>query len=228
MVLQATADLTVTAPINLTIPGQALTLQAGNNLLVQAGGPITTKGNITLSAGDSTISKFNPNGGLTLNDTVSTSAGTVQLSANMGGITLNSDVGGTTVNLISAGTISQSGGTLSAVTLTGQSTGGVSNSGVTLTDANDVSNLGSFDVNQGSFTLTSSGVGPGLAISGPVTAEDIAITGAPSITTTGPRAPRPSPDSMPWKNEGSSCLIAVTVPVSLPIKTEPILLPEPT
>ena len=180
VVLQATGDLTVTAPINLTIPGQALTLQAGNNLLVQAGGPITTKGNISLSAGDSAISKFNVNGGLTVNDTVSTSAGTDQLSANLGGITLNGNVVGPTVNLTTTSTMLQTGGAISAGTLTGQSGGNV-----TLTGANDVSNLGSFHINKGSFTLTSSGVGPDLAISGPVTAEDITITGAPSITTTG-------------------------------------------
>ncbi len=180
IVLQAVNNLTVSAPINLTLSGQALTLQAGNNLVVQAGGPITTKGNISLSAADSTISGSNSGGGLTLDGTVRTTAGTVNLSAGTSGITLDGDVGGPTVNLNSNGGISQTGGTLSAGTLAGTSTGDV-----TLTEQNKVADLASFPLISASFSLTDSGVGPGLTISGPVSAVDVTITGAPSITTTG-------------------------------------------
>ena len=161
IVLQATNNITVSAPINLTTAGQALTMQAGNNLVVQSGASITTKGNITLSAADSTIPGFSASGGLTLGATLSTSAsaGTVKLSAGTGGIGLNGDVGATTLNLVSAGAISQTGGTITAGTLTGSATSASLTQG-----PNPIGTLGAFTTTAG-FALVDN---EALTVTGPV------------------------------------------------------------
>ena len=127
IVLQAVTDITVSAPINLTTPGQALTLQAGDNLQVKSGASITTQGNITLSAADSSITGFAASGGLQLLDTVSTSSGTVKLSAGTTGISLKGNVTGTVVDLDTTGggvtqastNVIDAGTLVSSVTLSG-------------------------------------------------------------------------------------------------------------
>jgi filamentous hemagglutinin family protein len=99
ILLQATNNLTVSAPITLTGAGQSLTLQAGNNLIV--GAPIATAGSITFSAADQTIAGFNAAGALTLNNAVTTTGPQLSLSAGTGGITVNA-------NASAAGLISMS------------------------------------------------------------------------------------------------------------------------
>ena len=170
ILLQAVNDLTVSAPITLTGAGQSLTLQAGNDLVVQAGAPINTQGNITLSAAEQTITGFNAAGQLTLNDSVSTTAGTVQLSAGTGGLSLNANVGGPVVALISAGTISQTAGSIGAGTLSLTTTGP---GDVTLTSAsNQIGGSTGLSVDAGSLFLVDN---KNLMLTGTVSGADLFV-----------------------------------------------------
>jgi fibronectin-binding autotransporter adhesin len=89
--------------------------------------------------------------------------------------------GAISVELDSLGGISQTSGVLTAGILTGHAAGGVS-----LGSANAVGNLDSFNVSGGSsFTLVDSGLAGGLGVSGVVTAANVTIEGAPTVTVTG-------------------------------------------
>ena len=71
--------------------------------------------------------------------------------------------------MISAGTISQSSGTISAATLTGKAAGAVT-LGAT---ANAIATLGSFNTGTFDFALVN---GSSLGVSGPVSAQDVTLT----------------------------------------------------
>ena len=77
------------------------------------------------------------------------------------------------------------GAILTAATLSGTAV-----SGVSLTDPNVISDLGSFGVSSGAFALNDSGLPGGFAsgdltVSGLVSATSVTITGAPTITVSG-------------------------------------------
>jgi outer membrane autotransporter protein len=150
-------DLTVTS---LTSGANAdVSLVAGGNLLIPAGGIDTGTGDLTLAA----------NGG-TLWTTGMLSGDTVSL-AGRDGLTLGDNVIGTTVNLVSLDApIGQVGGILTATTLTGDAGTGT----VTLTSAgNAIGTLGDFTA--GNFSLTNS---QALTITGALSASgDITLTG---------------------------------------------------
>ena len=88
---------------------------------------------------------------------------------------LNADLIGHTVTLTSADTIGQSGGIITALTLTGSSVGGT-----TLNKANKIANLGAFTTSGGNFALTDAQV---LTVAGDV--ETDATTGTTNTATAG-------------------------------------------
>ena len=179
--LQSAKNVTVNTPI--AVAAAPVTIQAGGNLLVAAGAPISTPGTISLAAADPTIAGFNPGGKLTLNSDVGTSAGTVQLSAGSGGIALGGKVSGTAVVDLSTtggGPISQTAAAIiTAGTLTGSSSGAVDLS----TAANAVSNLGAFSTGGNNFALNNDT--NNLQIIAPVSAAAwISLSNAGPITQT--------------------------------------------
>lgn len=127
--------------------------------------------------------------GLTVTGAVDAGAGnTLTLTTTNGGpltLAANLTAAGGTVNLISAGSISQTAGIITTATLTGASVGGA-----TLTDANLIGDLAGFtNSGAGAVSITDT---VSLAVSGPVDnavggpgpARDIGIT-APSLTGSG-------------------------------------------
>ncbi len=81
-------------------------------------------------------------------------ASTLVLTTQAGGLTLAGDINATNVlDLISAGTISQTGGSIAAFALTGSSGGSATLSGASAA-ANQIANLGPFTATTGSFTLS--------------------------------------------------------------------------
>jgi len=118
----------------------------------------------------------NPLSGLTTNG----GAVSVQVVGGALALAANVTAAGQTVTLNSAGGITQPGGVITAGTLTGTAGGDV-----TLNQLNAVSALGSFAVTGGNFTLTDGGVAGTLTASGPVSATNITITGAPALNVTG-------------------------------------------
>jgi filamentous hemagglutinin family protein len=114
----------------------------------------------------------NPLAGVT-----ATGGGSVTIETSTGGLTLNSNVTAIdrTVTLISAGTIDQTAGVITAATLTGSSVGGA-----TLTDGNAVGVLGPFsDTGTSNTTGLSFTDGQALQTSGVVSS-----TGQVTLTTT--------------------------------------------
>jgi filamentous hemagglutinin family protein len=207
--LQASRNLTVTAPITLTTPGQSLTLEAGQNLLISPGGAITTKGAISLFAAAPAPTSpifpgFSAAGALEINDAVSTTVGQITLFAGTGGMTIAGNVTapsgpGGTINLTSIGTINQTGGGITGNTLTGSAPAG---SASFTSSLNNVNNLGKFTTSTGfsfydSAPLTVTGAvstGAGalialrtdnLTITGSVTAPGGTVAIAPLTTTRG-------------------------------------------
>src|SRR5581483_1304741 len=110
---------------------------------------------------------------------ISSATWPVTITTTTGGLTLGGNVTASgTLALVSAGTIGQSSGSITATTLTG-SAGGT----VTLNDTtNQVGNLGSFGVTgSGDFNFNDGGQTGNLTIAGPVTAS----TGAGSVSISG-------------------------------------------
>ncbi|HWU78023.1 MAG TPA: hypothetical protein VN043_16110, partial [Rhodanobacter sp.] len=138
-------------------------------------GPLTTTGN----TGD--VSLTTSSGGLTVNADLA--GGAVALSS-AGGLALSKNINASTVALAATGNISQSGGSITAGTLSGQSTGST-----TLNAANHIGTLGNFSATN--FALTNA---QSLAVNGSVnggastalatTAGDLAINGVLNGTTT--------------------------------------------
>ena len=126
-------------------------------------------------------------GTLTVAAIGSVSANAISMAA--GNIAIHgmvSDGGSGTVSLIAnAGTINQTG-TLIAGTLSGSAIGGASLLGST-PSINQIGTLGSFSVTAGDFALNDAGNPGGLLITGPVNANNVAITdtGSAAITITG-------------------------------------------
>ena len=187
---------------NVTTTGaQQVTLTSAGTIS-QSGGIITTGTLTGSSVGNTTLNKanlitdlgaFTTSGGnfaltnaqpLTVTGTVDTDAtpGTTN-TATAGDLTLtttgasdnlvlNADLIGHTVTLTSADTIGQSGGIITALTLTGSSVGGT-----TLNKANKIANLGAFTTSGGNFALTDAQL---LTVSGTVDTDS-----TPGTTNTG-------------------------------------------
>lgn len=153
--IQAVADISVAAPITLTIPGQALFLQAGRNLTIQPGAPVSTQGAITLSAATSSIAGFDATGGLTIGAPVTTTGAALNLLAGAGGIAVNSSLNAPNSTLtfnVPGGGVSQSAGSTVTVSRLAGDVG-------TLTlgnQANSIGSIGPLNV-QGAFSLSNSG-----------------------------------------------------------------------
>ena len=106
LLLQATTLLTVSAPIDLsgaTHASQTLTLQSGGDLIVGSGGTITAQGDISLAASSSNLTGRSSSGTLTINAPVSTTQGTLALSAGTGGIGINAGLSAPILYLSSGG-----------------------------------------------------------------------------------------------------------------------------
>src|SRR6185312_10261325 len=149
-----------------TISGSAVELDAGATIS-QSGGATITAGTLTgHSAGGATLNDanliaslngFTAGGDLAVTDnqtltvTAAVSGADVALKTTTGDLDLAANVSAPgTVDLVSAGTVSQSGGIITAATLTGSSAGSA-----TLNDANLIANLGSFtNTGAGGFSLT--------------------------------------------------------------------------
>ena len=180
-----TGDLTLAGNISGTT---TTTLTALGGSITQTGG-IVTAATLTGSAGGGatltqanavqTLSGFTANTGLTFVDAGGFSAANVNggastsLTAVAGQLTLAGDIGGTSVALTaSGGPIVQTGGTLTAGTLTGSSFGAT-----TLTDANLIGTLGAFTTYGpiADFTL--------------VNAQTLTVTGPLTVGATAPGGP---------------------------------------
>ena len=142
----------ITAPLlDVTAAGASLSLANA----------VTTLGYATASTGDF---NFTDNQALTVNGPVTVQAGDLTLVTNRGALALAgalSDPYGT-LTLSGAGGISQSGGTITAVTLAGSAGGAVTLG----QNGNSFATLGSFNVSTGDLNLTDAGT---LTIAGPVT-----------------------------------------------------------
>ncbi len=162
-----------------TASTQSLTITSGTGLIT-LGGPI---------GGTQNLLNFSATGGAIAiggNITADATSGILTLdSTGATTLTLPFNLSGSIVNLFSgAGAITQSGGIITATTLTGKAV-----TGATLGDGNAITTLGSFNVSSGTLTLSDiAPPGPPsgtLTVSGPVTASSIAISGAPTIAVGG-------------------------------------------
>jgi len=185
VILQATNNLTVDtdAPIVLQ-SGISLTMQTlTGNIVVNS--PITASGggNLTLQAG---LTKGS-GGTLTLNANLMTDTGgqvgTITLQADAG-IALNAtdpNAGRLDISTISGGGVRQTaGGQIFITTL--QSTNGVAGNVGLASNANSVTNLGSFAVTGGSLALFDASP---LTIAGPVAADFLTISATGRMTLAG-------------------------------------------
>ncbi|HUW54131.1 MAG TPA: filamentous hemagglutinin N-terminal domain-containing protein [Rhodanobacter sp.] len=123
-------------------------------------GPLTVPGTLSLAT---------TSGSLTVNTNLTSNALTLNSASDLA---LAHNLTGSTVVLNSGGTIAQSAGTISAATLTGNSTGDTM-----LTGANRIGTLGTF--NAANFSLTNA---QALAVNGPLTTTG--GTGSIGLTTT--------------------------------------------
>ena len=182
--IEASRNLTIDTPLlfsKQTAANSSVDFLAGNNLIVNQS-VSTGGGSLLLSAatqtdGVTSFNHFSAAGSLTVNAAVgSATTGTVSLSGGTGGITLNANVAsGSTVNLTSAGTISQTAGSISATTLSGSSV-----RGATLTSTNAVGTLANFsDTGSGNTTGLSFTNGQALTVNG------VSSTGPIALKTTG-------------------------------------------
>lgn len=85
--LQALDNLEVSAPLTLT-RGATLELEAGNDLLIDAGDTVTNNGPIVLIAASPNIPGSNPAGAMTIAGNIVSTVGLVGLAAGTGGIAL--------------------------------------------------------------------------------------------------------------------------------------------
>ncbi|MGH7042479.1 MAG: filamentous hemagglutinin N-terminal domain-containing protein, partial [Acetobacteraceae bacterium] len=189
LLLQATTQLSVQAPITLTGDGQSLTLQSGDNLEILSGASITTEGNITLGAAVSGILGVNAAGSITVGADITTTTGTLALSAGTGGIALgDATLSAPVVDLSVLGTVgagvSQAiSGAIDAGVL--QSSGGIVGT-IALTGSNSIAAIGSLAVSSGDFALADAGAATGtLTVSGPLTAGNVTLAGAGTLAITG-------------------------------------------
>ncbi len=119
--LQAIRDLTVAAPITLASASgpQNLLLQAGRNLTIDPGVPITASGTIGLVAASPNDFSSYPAGALTVAGTVTSLAGGVALTAGTGGITVTGTVdaqrGDGLLAVVTTGPFVEQGGTASII-----------------------------------------------------------------------------------------------------------------
>ena len=174
VVLQASKALTVTVPVTVA---NALTLQAGDTLTVNAGAAISAK-SVTLSAATAGITGATTTGALTLNAAVTATGGVVTLSGGANGVALNSAVTGTGLTVTTTGkltlaaksTVAVGAGTVDVTSVgvaqdpTSAITAGVlqSASGITgaasfAGTANAVSALGNVAFSNGDFSLRNAG-----------------------------------------------------------------------
>ncbi|HEX3400110.1 MAG TPA: filamentous hemagglutinin N-terminal domain-containing protein [Acetobacteraceae bacterium] len=144
-------------------PGSNLKLGAGGALASLAGIGTTNAiiGGVTLPVGL-------PSPGFTI------TAGAINTVASFDGNALP-------VALRSAGTIAEAGGApiVNVATLTGSAIA------VKLDQANAISNVGSFSATAGDFLLVDGGVASTLGVSGPLTATNVTLSGAPTLAVTG-------------------------------------------
>jgi hypothetical protein len=170
--LEAANTLTVASPITLTTAGQALSLEAGGNLTVNAA--IATAGNISLLAGSVNSPTPSATAALALNAAVTTSNGNVMLTAGSGGIAVNAPL-----SLSGALTV----GTTGAVTQSAAIAAGSLNAAagqLTLTNAgNAITALDTLSVGGGLDVTTTTP----LTVSGPVSGGQVTL-----VTTTTPTA----------------------------------------
>ncbi len=156
--LQATNSLEIAASISLGA-GKSLTLEAGNNLTIDAEDPTTGSVVVVSAPGDIEIDAATSiaTGGLSVLGTVMSTAGNLSLSAGTGGISIPGSISGDAVSFDTTGPVNDSGGSITATTLSGTSTG------ASLTGSNNVGTLatfnsssgGTFDLeNQSSLTVT--------------------------------------------------------------------------
>ena len=137
--LQTVHNLTVADSVNYT--GGALTLQAGNNLTVNAtdtaGNPLTlaTSAMLTLSAAEGSIPGYNSAGMLSVQGAISSQD--ITLAAGTGGIAIgNSVTASAGLLLATPGAVTQTGGVVSTPDLYGRA------GSVALTGANAVTGIG--------------------------------------------------------------------------------------
>jgi filamentous hemagglutinin family protein len=165
---------------------------------------IATLGKFALTSGDFTLKDNGNLGNLTVSGpvtagnvtiggsgtvTVGGSIGaTTALALSTGGIQLNSNaiLSGATVDLsASGGGVTQAaGGSIVATTIL-QSTSGVTGTVSLDNTQNNVAGIGKFQVASGDFTLADTGNTGNLTVSGPLTAGNVSVTGAGTVTVTG-------------------------------------------
>ncbi|WP_425229567.1 filamentous hemagglutinin N-terminal domain-containing protein [Sphingomonas sp.] len=161
-----TAGSVVTANMLAGATGGAVTLGNANNIATLG---VLTAGGLTLHTAT----------GLTVTGPVTTGAGALTLQADGGGIVLQGAVTGGAVSLVGNGALAQTGGVLTAATLTGSATGGV-----TLAQTNQIASLGAFTLTGGgaNFQLVD---GQALSVTQNLTVPGALTLTAPGITFTG-------------------------------------------
>ncbi|MEJ0018321.1 MAG: filamentous hemagglutinin N-terminal domain-containing protein [Acetobacteraceae bacterium] len=181
-------------------PGGAITAanlvgQAGTTVALTNVNTIQSLGNFPVTAGSFTLDNtgaagiFSVNGsvsaaGIIISDaatlsvtgTLNAGSDTLRLTAGDGGIQVNAGalLSAGTVDLNSIGGIGQTTGVIAAGTLL--SSGGVTGS-VALDGPNNVATLGAFTVTGGNFLLLDSASAAGLAVTGPVVADNVTLGG---------------------------------------------------
>ena len=178
VVLQASRDLVVDT--SFSYAATQLSLQAGRDLTVNTGvtiAPAATGVSLALGAATPGFARSTAAGTLALNGAVSADAllGQLSLQAGTGGILLNAPIGGATVRLVTPGAVTQTGGVITAGTVSadlGSVTGPL---------AGAISTLGSVSVASGALALTST---TAITLAGPVSADTVSIA-APSASQQG-------------------------------------------
>ena len=198
--------LTLSATSSLSAPGAAGIVvlgKTGSGTITQVSGSVITAGTLeglanggvslgganqvmvlgSFDNGTSGNFSFTDARALATTGTVS-SAGQLNLTTTGGAgstLTLGGNVStGNTVTLTATGAISQTGGIITAAVLTGGSTGSTN-----LNRANAISKLNGYAVTGGDFTLVDGGIAGTLTVAGPVSAGNVTISGAPTVSVTG-------------------------------------------
>ena len=148
--LQAINNLEIATSLTLNQGTQSLLLEAGNNVTIDPGVLVFATGNIEMDAASSIIPGHTSTGALLVEGTVQAD-GNVTLSAGSGGITINTVSGPTPASVIGsavvlnapAGLVDDSGGAITATSLSGTS------AGARLTGSNSIGTLASFNSSAG-------------------------------------------------------------------------------
>ncbi|HTY66930.1 MAG TPA: filamentous hemagglutinin N-terminal domain-containing protein, partial [Alphaproteobacteria bacterium] len=188
VVLQATDNITFGALIAMQNNGVGLTAQAGNNIVVNAGTGITTRGGaITLSANDPASGAQTGTGSISIASALDATNGNTAAGA---AVTLTTNNGGsiTSSGFISSGAgavaIAGNGVTLAGVTTSGQTIGVTSGGGMVLNGLLSTNGNGGLG---GAINLTAGGnVGLGLNGSTLRTAGGTVTIDAGSVTSVAP------------------------------------------